>query len=107
MAPYIARVILWFIFAFILFDTFNEFNRLFALSLNPYLAFVPAALVYGLQEFMIKKWSANESAIPSGKAMESIIIKIFYIIVWMTVISFFLGILIVWVGVMYKAIIKE
>ncbi len=106
MAAFIARVILWFIFAFILFDTFNEFNRLFALSLNPYWAIVPAALVYGFQEFTIKKWAANESAVPTAKPTESIIRKIFYVIVCIIVVFIFLGILIVWAGVIYKAIIK-
>lgn len=106
MAAFIARVILWFIFAFILFDTFNEINRLFTLSLNPYFAFVPAALIYGFQEFMIKKWAANESAVPTVKPTESIIRKIFYVIVCIIVVFIFLGILIVWAGVIYKAIIK-
>jgi hypothetical protein len=113
MIVFIARVILWFIFAFILFDTFNEFNRLFALSLTPYWAIVPDALVYGFKEFMNKKWAANEkkwaaneSAAPTVKPTNSIISKIFYVIVCIIVVFIFLGILIVWAGVIYKAIIK-
>jgi hypothetical protein len=106
MAAFIARVILWFIFAFILFDTFSEFNRLFGLSLNPYWAIVPAALIYGFQEFMIKKWAANERAVPTVKPTNSIIRNIFSVIVCIIVVLIFLGILIVWAGVIYKAIIK-
>ncbi len=107
MAPYIARAILAIIFAFILFDTIREFNRLFALSLNPYLTVVPAVIVYGFQEFMIKKWKADESAVPTVKTKVSIIRKILYVIVWIMVVSIFLGIIIVWAGVIYKAIIRE
>ena len=106
MAPYIARAILSIIFAFVLFDTIREFNRLFALYLNPYLAIVPAAIVYGFQEFMIKKWKTHESAVPTGKTKVSIIHKILYAIVWITVVSIFLGIIIVWAGVIYKTIIR-
>ena len=94
------------IFAFILFDTIREYNRLFALSLNPYLAVVPAAIVYGFQEFMIKKWKAGENAVPTGKTKVSIIRKILYVFVWITVVIIFLGVIIVWAGVIYKAIIR-
>ena len=106
MAAYIARAILWFIFALILFDTITEFNRLFALSLNPYLAIVPAALIYGFQEFILKRWKTDERAVSTGKSIKSIISKIVYIIVWMMVVCIFLGVLIVWAAVIYKAIIS-
>ena len=106
MAPYIARAILSIIFAFIIFDTIREFNRLFALSLNPYLAIIPAVVVYGFQEFMIKKWKADEGTAPTGKTKVSIIRKILYSIICITVVSIFLGIIIVWAGVIYKAIIR-
>ena len=106
MAPYIARAILSIIFAFILFETIREFNRLFALYLNPYLAFIPAIIIYGFQEFMIKKWKADEGTAPTGKTEVSIIRKILYGIIWVTVVSIFLGIIIVWAGVIYKAIIR-
>ena len=106
MSAFIARAILWLIFAFILFDTFKEFNRLFALSLNPYYAFFPATFVYGFQEFMIKKRTAIEKAVPGNKAKESILGNVFYVSSWIIVVWLFLGILIVWAGVIYKAIIK-
>ena len=105
MARYIARAILWFIFAFILFDTIKEFNRLFDLSLNPYLAIIPAVLIYVFQEFMLKRWKTYENAVITGKSIKSIIIKIFYVVVWIMVVSLFLGILIVWAAVIYKNII--
>jgi hypothetical protein len=106
MAPYIARAILSIIFAFILFDTIREFNRLFALSINPYWTIIPAVFVYGFQEFMIKKWKAEESVVPTGKTKVSIIRKILSVSVWITVVSIFFGIIIVWSGVIYKAIIR-
>ena len=106
MAAYIARAIIAIIFAFILFDTIREFNRLFALSLNPRLAIFPAVIVYGFQEFMIRKWKADESAVPTVKTKVPIIRKILYVIVWIMVISIFFGIIIIWSGVIYKAIIR-
>ena len=106
MTPYIARAILSIIFAFILFDTVREFNRLFALSLNPYWAIIPAVVVYGFQELMIKKWKAEVGAVPTGKTKVSIIRKILYVVIWITIVSIFLGIIIVWAGVIYKAIIR-
>ncbi len=106
MAPYIARTILAIIFAFILFDTIREFNRLFALSLNPCWAIFPAVIVYGFQEFMIGKWKADESAVSTAKTKVPIIHKILYVIVWIMVIIIFLGIIIVWSGVIYKTIIR-
>jgi len=106
MSAFIARAILWFIIAVILFDTTREFNNLFDLSLNPYFAFVPFVLVYGFQEFMIKKRTANEKAVSNSNAQESILTKVAHIGVWIIVASLFLGILIVWGGVIYKQIIK-
>ena len=105
MVRYIARAILWFIFAFILFDTIKEFNRLFGLSLNPYSAIVPAVLIYVFQEFMLKRWKTHEKAAITGNSIQSITIKIFYVMVWIMVASLFLGIIIVWAAVIYKNII--
>jgi hypothetical protein len=55
---------------------------------------------------MIKKWTAEEKAVSNSDRQESTNSKIFDVIVWIIVASFFLGILIVWGGVIYKAIIK-
>ena len=104
MAPFIARAILWFIFAFFLFYTTKEFNRLFALSINPYFAIIPAVLVYGFQEFMMKKWKANEEVASTNAAIESKFDKVFFVIAWIFVVSLFLVIIIVWAGVIYKKI---
>ena len=107
MASFVARAILCLIFGFFIYETINEFNKLFGLSLNPYLAIVPAGLVYVFQEFVIKKWRANEEAEPIDKLKEPKIAKVFYFIAWILVASFFLGILVVWAGVIYKQIICE
>ena len=106
MSPFIARAILWFIFGFFLFYTTKEFNRLFALSINPYFAIIPAVLIYGFQEFMLKKWKSKEEVVSTNAAVESKFGMVFYVIAWILIISFFLCILIVWAGVIYKEITK-
>ena len=106
MASFIARAILWLIFAFILFDTIKEFNKLFSLSLNPYYAIVPAILVYVFQEFMVKKWKENEKAVSANKPVGHKMDKIYYVFIWIFVVSLFIGILLVWAGVIFKGIIK-
>jgi hypothetical protein len=107
MASFVARAILYLIFGFFIYETINEFNKLFGLSLNPYFAIGPAGLIYVFQEFVIKKWRANEEAAPIDKLKEPKIAKVFYFIAWILVASFFLGILVVWAGVIYKQIICE
>lgn len=106
MGSFVARLILWLIFGFLIYESINEVNKLFGLSLNPYFSIIPTVLVCVFQEFMIKKWTVNEKAVPSIKSIESKIDKVFYVIVWIIVGSLFLVILIVWAGVIYKEIIK-
>ena len=100
MVSFIARAILWFIVAFILFDTIKEFNKLFNLSLNPYFAIVPAVLNYLLQEYLIKRGRVNQEA--SINKIDNILCFVGSIIVG----SLFLCVLIVWALVIYKASIK-
>ena len=106
MTSFIARTILWFVFAFILFDTINEFNRLFALSFSPYFAISAAVFVYGFQEFMLRKKTANKKAATNDDVPESVISRVAYVSVWTIVASLILGIFIVWAGVIYKQIIQ-
>ena len=106
MAPLIARAILWLIIGYFLFYTTKEFNRLFALSINPYFAIIPAVLVYGFQEFMLKKGKAKEEVVSTNAVIESKFGKVFHVIAWILIVSLFLCIVIVWVGVIYKEITK-
>ncbi len=107
MASLVARAVLCLIFGFFIYETINEFNKLFGLSLNPYFAIVPAVLVYVVQEFVIKKLRANEKAVPINKPMEPKIDKVYYFIAWILVAIFFLAILVVWAGMIYKQIITN
>lgn len=107
MAPFAARAILYLIFGFLIYETINEFNKLFGLSLNPYFAIVPAVLIYLFQEFVINKFLANEKVVPINKPMKTRIDKVWYFITWILVASFFLGILIIWAGMIYKQSIRE
>ena len=100
MVPFIARAILWFIVAFILFDTIKEFNKLFNHSLNPYFAIVLAVLNYLLQEYMIRRDTVNQET-PMNR-----IDKTLCFVGWIIVGSLLLCVLIVWVLVICKASIK-
>ena len=106
MSPFIARAILWFIFGFFLFYTTKEFNRLFSLSINPYFAIIPAVLVYGFQEFMLKKWKSRQEVVSTNAAIESKFSMVFYVLAWILIASLFLCIVIVWAGVIYKEITR-
>ena len=103
---FVARTILCLIFGFFIYETINEFNKLFGLSLNPYFAIVPAVLVYVVHEFVIRKLRANEKAVAINKPMEPKIDKVYYFIAWTLVAIFFLAIFVIWAGVIYKGIIK-
>ena len=106
MASLVARAILCLIFGFFIYETIKEFNKLSGLSLNPYFAIVPAVLVCVFQEFVVKRLRASEEAVPISKPMEPIADKFFYFIAWILFASFFLGILVVWAGMIYKQIIR-
>jgi hypothetical protein len=107
MVSLVARAVLCLIFGFFIYETINEFNKLFGLSLNPFFAIVPAVLIFVFQEFVIKKWRGNEKAVQINKPMEPKIDKVFYFIAWILVASLFLGILVVWAGVICKQIITN
>jgi hypothetical protein len=107
MASLVARAILCLIFGFFIYETINEFNNLFDLSLNPHFAIVAAVLVYAFHEFARRKMRGNEKTVSINKPMEPKFDKVFYFIAWVLVASFFLGILVVWAGVIYKQIIDN
>ena len=106
MATFIARAILWLIIGYFLFYTTKEFNRLFALSINPYFAIIPAVIVSGFQEVMLKRGRAKEEVVSNNATIESKFRKVFPVIAWILIVSLFLCIVIVWVGVIYKEITK-
>ena len=103
----VARGLLYLIFGFFIYETINEYNKLFSLSLNPYFAIVPASLLYAFQEFAINRGGANEGAEPTVKPLAPKLDKVLCFIAWVLVGSLVLGILLVWAGVIYKEIIKR
>jgi len=102
MGSFFARAILCLIFGFFIYEIINEFNKLFGLSLNPYFAIVPAVLVCVFHEFAIKKLKANEKALSINKPMKPKFDKVFYFIAWILLAIFFLVILVIWAGLIYK-----
>jgi hypothetical protein len=86
---FVARAVLCMIFGFFIHETITEFNKLCGLSLNPYFAIFPTLLLYVFQEVVIRKWRANEKAIPINKPIKQKFDKVFYLIAWIIVASFF------------------
>jgi hypothetical protein len=74
---------------------------------NPTFAIVPAILVYLVQELVIKKWRTTEKAAVIDKPQNRNMDKVFYVLVWILVAIFFLGMFLVWAGVIYNQIIRE
>ena len=107
MGSFIARALLWFIFGFILHDIINEFNKLFVMNLNPYFAIVPTILFYVFQEFLVRRWTISKKSASINELVDQKRDRIFYIIAWLFTIFFMLSILIVWLGLTYKAITKS
>lgn len=107
MPSLVARAILCIILGFFIYETINQFNKLFGLSLNPYFAIVPTVLVYVLQEWVIRKLRASERADPIDKPMQPRFDKVFYVIAWMLIAILFLVVFAVWAGVIFKEIIKN
>ena len=107
MASLVARALLCLIFGFFIYETINQFNKLFGLFLNPHFAIVPAVLVFVIQEFLIKRLRVNEKAVPIHKPTQPRTDKLFYFIAWILLAIFFLVILVVWAGVIYKEIITN
>jgi len=109
MAPFAARAIISLIFGFLIYEAINEFNKLFGLSLNPYLvlAIIPAGLVYVFQEFVIKKLRANEKVVPINRPMNTRIDKVWYFFTWVLLSIFFILILVICAGAIYKQSIRE
>jgi hypothetical protein len=107
MVSLVARAILCLIFAFFIYETISEFNKLFGLSLNPYFAIAPAVLVFVFQEFVIKKFRAPEKTVPIKESAGTATDKVFYFIAWILVAIFFLAVLALWAGVICKQIIDN
>ncbi len=106
MAPFAARAIISLIFGFLIYEAINEYNKIFGLSLNPYLAIVPAVLIYLLQEFVINKSLANEKVVPINKPMNTRIDKVWYFFTWVLLAIFFIVALVFWAGAIYKLSIR-
>jgi len=108
MAPFAARAILCLIFGFLIYETINEFNKVFGLSLTPYFAFaiVPAVVVYIFQEFFIKKLRAYEKAIATTKLMEKRIDKVIYILAWVFLSIIVIFSFVIWAGTIFKLSIQ-
>lgn len=104
MGSFLARIVFYLIFGFIIYDTIREFNKLFSLALNPYMAIIPAVLIYTLQELLIKGWRAKNKEIPMNNPTEPKVYQVFYFMAWILATGFFFGLLFIWAGAVYKQI---
>ncbi|MBW2201807.1 MAG: hypothetical protein JRF71_13395 [Deltaproteobacteria bacterium] len=108
MAPFAARAIIGLIFGFLIYETIKESNKIFGLSLTPYLAFaiVPAVVVYIFQESVIKKLRAYEKAIAITKLMEKRIDKVIYLLAWVFLSILVIFSFVIWAGTIFKLSIQ-
>ena len=108
MAPFAARAVIGLIFGFFIYETINESNKLFGLSLSPCFAFTiaPLVLAYVFQKYVIKKLRACEKTIAINKLMERRIDKLVYILAWIIVSILVIFSFAIWVGAIYKMSIK-
>ena len=102
MGSFVARTILCVIFGFFIYEILRESNKFFGSTLNPYLAIVPGALLFVLQEAAVRKWRANKKTVPINTKFN----RIFYIMSWILFASLFLIVFTLWAGLIYKQLIS-
>jgi hypothetical protein len=107
MVSSIARFFLYLTLGWVLYEIILESNKLFALSLNPYLGIVPALLIYIIQEYGIRKWKTRGKIITVDEPIESKKRDIFSMIIWSLVLCILLSVVIlIWLGLIYKQTVK-
>ena len=107
MGSLVARILIWLIPGWVIFESIREFNKLFGLSLNPYLAIVPTALGYVFLEIAIRKEKVDEKALPQHKVLNPKLNKLLYFIAWILFATLLLAILVLWAGAIYKQIVTS
>jgi hypothetical protein len=110
MGPFIARFLLWLIWAWVTYETMGEFNRLFSLSLNPYLGTAPVAFMCVFHEYTLRKRMMKKQSVPAINAIEpeshkmASVMSVSFMICLL--ICLLLSIAVVWLGVIYKQIVE-
>ena len=103
MTSFIARILIYLVLGCIIYDITVECNKVFSLSLNPYLGIIPVPFIFILQEYHIRKWTIRGKSVSSDGAVEPKKRDIFSIILWSLAVCFLLGVvIIVWLGIIYK-----
>ena len=103
MASFIARILIYLVLGWIIYDITVECNKVFSLSLNPYLGILPVPFIFILQEYHIRKWAIRGKSVSSDGPVESKKRDIFSIILWSLAVCLLLGlVLIVFLGIIYK-----
>jgi hypothetical protein len=103
MTSFIARILIYLVLGWIIYEITVECNKVFSLSLNPYLGIIPVPFIFILQEYHIRKWPIREKSVSSDRPVEPKKRDLFSIILWSLAVCFLLGIvLIVFLGIIYK-----
>jgi len=103
MTSFIARIFIYVTLGWIIYYITLEFNKVFSLSLNPYLGIIPVPFIFILQEYYIRKWAIREKSVSSDGPVQSKKREIFSIILWSVAVCFLFGVvIIVWLGIIYK-----
>jgi len=110
MGPFIARILLWIIWGWVTYETIAEFNKLFTLSLNPYLGIPPVAFMGIFQEYILRKRTMKKQSVPAINAIEPKSHKMASVMSGLLVIGLLicllLGMALLWLGVIYKQILE-
>jgi hypothetical protein len=107
MVSPVARAVVYLIFGVFMYEIIRAGNKLFGLSLNPSFAILPVGFIYVVQEVVIRKLKAKEKGLFLNNAEKSSFDRVFYGITWILILFFFLIILSVWGGLVYKQIIES
>jgi hypothetical protein len=98
----VARILLWLISGWIIFESIRELNKFFSLSLNPNFAIVPTALAYIFHEFAIRRWKVDGEGRLRNRMINPKFDRAFYLIAWIIFLCFLFVVSILWIGVIYK-----
>ncbi|MEJ2727239.1 MAG: hypothetical protein P8185_01800 [Deltaproteobacteria bacterium] len=102
MTSFIARAVLWLIFAFFVIDVINE-SKVFSVPVPWYSVMGPVMLLFGLQEAVLKRLEIKRKSSTDPELAQSKWFKIFYVAMWIFVIGLLISIPLVWWGVIKKA----
>ena len=106
MGPFIAKIALFFVVGVIFFETINEFNKLFNLTLSPYVAVAPTLFLFVCHEYLARNRAIGKNASIFGKGEGPGKDAFFRVAAWLVLVFCFIFVAIFWMGAIYKQVIE-